>query len=53
MVTFWERASCSVDDMFSLYFDYLSYELFLVLVLSAGFGKELLAWLTICVIFVF
>ena len=38
MATFWERAAHPVDDMFSLYFDYLSFWLFPVLVLRAEFG---------------
>ena len=34
----WERASHSVDHMFSLYFDKLLFQLFLDLVLRGGFG---------------
>ena len=36
MATFWETAAHSVDHMFSLYIDYLKFELFLVFVLRAG-----------------
>ena len=38
MATFWDIAAHSVDHMFSLYFDYLLFNLFPVLVLEAGFG---------------
>ena len=38
LANFWEIASHSVDNMFSLCFDYLLCKLFHVLVLRAGYG---------------
>ena len=37
MATFWERAAHSVGHMFSLYFDFLEFQLFPILVLGAEF----------------
>ena len=42
MAPFWEIAAHLVDRMFSLYLDYLYFQLFSVLVLKAGFGFLLL-----------
>ena len=40
MATFWERASYSVDHMFSLYLDNSLFWLFPVLVLRVGFWSD-------------
>ena len=47
MATVWERATDTVDHMFSLYGDYLYFLSFPVSVLRAGFGFRLHQFLVI------
>ena len=52
MVTSWERAPHTVDHMFSLYFDYFLFQLFLSLVLKAALRFSSLQFLVLVIAYV-